>query len=430
MIEAIAHATGCSIPQFSPPELPALQRWARSGLMALTRPADGAPLLPARDYCGRISEITQAANALARLAGMAANIDESVVSERAALLGLTGKGAVSANGSCHMVRACDGWLAVNLPREDDYALLPAWLGREVPGNVWRHIEAAAAPQACNKMVEAAQILGLAVAKANDAFAPPPVVVRMGAPDTRRRKAPLVLDLSSLWAGPLCGAVLAQAGADVIKLEGRSRPDGARFGNAAFFARLNFAKRMLALDLPQERATLAELFAAADVVIESARPRVLAQWGFELADIYKANPHLTWISITAYGRESARANWVGFGDDIAAAAGLVAETQWGPMFIGDALADPLTGIAAAAAGFASLAAGGGFLVDASLFASARFVAEAPPIDERCSLERSDGRWIVHGEGWSEAMLEPFAKPVSGRAGALGAESENVLREILG
>ena len=72
----------------------------------------------------------------------------------------------------------------------------------------------------------------------------------------------------------------------------------------------------------------------------------------------------WVSITAYGRHGAAAGRIGFGDDVAVAAGLVASDpgSGSPVFCGDALADPLTGIAAALLVLDGLAAGGGRLLD--------------------------------------------------------------------
>jgi crotonobetainyl-CoA:carnitine CoA-transferase CaiB-like acyl-CoA transferase len=128
-----------------------------------------------------------------------------------------------------------------------------------------------------------------------------------------------------------------------------------------------------LDLPRDLDALRDLLARADIVIESARPRVFEHWGISLKDVFASNPHLIWVSITAYGREGARANWVGFGDEVAAAAGLITERAGQPMFVGDAIADPLAGLGAAASAFACLGAGGGFLVEANLFAAAAFVA---------------------------------------------------------
>jgi crotonobetainyl-CoA:carnitine CoA-transferase CaiB-like acyl-CoA transferase len=429
MLEAITKATGCTIAPCPTWDTSPLQRWARSGLMALTGPRDAAPHIATLDYLGRIQELAYGVEAFARAAGMTARVDGSVITERAAWLGLKRDGALSANGKCRMIRVRDGWLAVNLPRDDDWAAMPAWLGREIANDDWRTIEESTRDQSRNKLAEDAQLLGLAVAAVGDAYTPSPLITRMGRSSKRRKTKPLVLDLSSLWAGPLCGALLAEAGADVIKIESRSRPDGARFGDADFFDRLNAGKRMLALDFQKDRDILRKLFAAADIVIESARPRVLAQWGFSLSDIFKTNSDLIWVSVTGYGRESARANWVGFGDDVAAAAGLVANGSDSPMFIGDAIADPLAGLVAAASAFACLATGGGFLVDASLFAAATFIATTPPIKEAATIEQYDGAWMQRGSGWSEPVLQPRAISTHARAHPLGADSDTILQTVL-
>ena len=91
---------------------------------------------------------------------------------------------------------------------------------------------------------------------------------------------LVVDLSALWAGPLCGDLLAAAGATVVKVESPSRPDGARRGPAAFFDLLNWRKQSVALDLQRAEGPrlLHALVQRADVVIEASRPRALAQLG--------------------------------------------------------------------------------------------------------------------------------------------------------
>ena len=79
-----------------------------------------------------------------------------VLTERARLLGLAEPGRVSANGSCRMVRAADGWLAVNLPRESDLEAVPAWLGDEVRGDPWAAIEKTARTRSAEGMVEDAE----------------------------------------------------------------------------------------------------------------------------------------------------------------------------------------------------------------------------------------------------------------------------------
>src|SRR4029453_19173112 len=96
------------------------------------------------------------------------------------------------------------------------------------------------------------------------------------------RPPLVVDLSSLWAGPLCAHLLGLQGARVVKVESTGRPDGARRGPAAFFDLLHGGPRGVARDLrdPAGAACLRRLLAAADVVVEASRPRALRQLGIE------------------------------------------------------------------------------------------------------------------------------------------------------
>ena len=135
---------------------------------------------------------------------------------------------------------------------------------------------------------------------------------------------MVVDLSSMWAGPLCARLLGLAGAQVIKVESADRPDGARAGDRRFFDWLHAGHRSVVVDFRSEsgRAALAALLETADVVIEASRPRALAAFG--LAP--ETTPHRdgqVWLSITGYGR--AEADRVAFGDDAAVAGGLVGWT---------------------------------------------------------------------------------------------------------
>jgi crotonobetainyl-CoA:carnitine CoA-transferase CaiB-like acyl-CoA transferase len=162
-----------------------------------------------------------------------------------------------------------------------------------------------------------------------------------------------VDLSSLWAGPLAGRLLAEWGADVIKVEDPGRPDGIRGGAPAFYRQLNAAKQHRSLSLPDAIPLLED----ADVVITSARPRVWDQLGV---------PRLpgTWVQITGYGRTGPWRDRVAFGDDAAVAGGLITPGD-PPAFIGDAIADPLTGMVAAWAALAGWQAGGGVIVDIAM-----------------------------------------------------------------
>lgn len=275
---------------------------------------------------------------------------------RARLLGLPPPGRVSANGACRLIRAADGWLAVNLPRASDRDLVPALLGEDCgAGDPWPVLEAMLPHRPAQEVVVQAALLGLAVARVGEAdggFAgrspggPPGGGTHVPSPSVRPwERAPRVADLSVLWAGPLCGALLAQAGCEVLKADTLQRPDTTAERSPAFDALLNGAKRRWRMDRedPADRVRLRELLAGADVVITNARPRALHWLEGALP------PGCLWIAIRAHA-DPAR---IGFGDDCAAAGGLV-DRQDGPLFLGDAVADPLTGLTAAAAAFRALA----------------------------------------------------------------------------
>ena len=108
-----------------------------------------------------------------------------------------------------------------------------------------------------------------------------------------------------------------------------------------------------------------LLDSADIVLESARPRALAQLGFDASAWVDARPGRLWASITGYGREH---EWIAFGDDAAIAAGLAfgpGGADSPPRFCADAIADPLTGLTTAVAILALHSAGRGGLLSLAL-----------------------------------------------------------------
>lgn len=277
-------------------------------------------------------------------------------------------GQVSCNGTCRLTPAADGWVAVNLARAEDAALVPAWLELDGGEAAWPAIEAAIATRTCADLVARGALLGLPVAAVGEtrASAMEPPVLPLGAPGAQAEDL-RVLDLSALWAGPACGAILAATGATVTKVESRSRPDPTWTATPAFGRRLNGGKLHLSLDFgaPDDRARLMALAAEAHVLITSGRPRAFAGLGLPPEAVFAANPALVWVAITGHGWTGAGAERVAFGDDAAAAGGLVSWAEGTPAFLGDALADPITALAAAAGALRALEAGGGVLVDASL-----------------------------------------------------------------
>jgi len=375
-----------------PPTGPARARWLASGLAELTGPADGEPIAPARDYASRLDALVRTTQAFAAVLGAAPpSLRLDLYTERAADLGLRRGGYVSAGGAARMLRCADDWAVVNLARPEDLDVFEAWIGEPRGDAHWTTLSRGAGRLDVETFVSNGRLLGLPLARVaaptDEQLAARPEQAE-GAPGIHRW-APagpprdpaklVVVDLSGLWAGPLCGRLFAELGAKVIKVESMTRPDGAREGSPAFFARMNGGKQCVTFDFRAEsgRLALRTLIERADVVIEAARPRAMAQLGIDPVAITRSRPHTVWISLTAYGRTGPWSNAVGFGDDCAVAAGVVVRDAAGaPMFVGDALADPIAGLMATAAGFAVLAAGGGALVDVSLREAALFVAQAP------------------------------------------------------
>ena len=238
-------------------------------------------------------------------------------------------------------------------------------------------------------------MGLPIARLGDVPAPPRPwsVARSNAPGSRRLALAdaVVVDLSSLWAGPLASSILGAAGARVIKVESTTRPDRSRQATPAFFDLLNGGKESVVLDFtaPDGRRSLKWLLERADIVIEASRPRALRQLGLDAEQIRTSRQ--TWVHLTGYGRTDPAQHWVAFGDDAAIAGGLVDWRADGtPRFLGDAIADPLTGLHGAYAAVDVFLRGGG-LIDIALARTAAYVrtfhdVASGPIEPNAPRER--------------------------------------------
>ncbi len=340
---------------------------------------------------GVLSHARRAADALRALTGVAVDADE-IVTGRAALLGLAPNGRISAGGATRLMPSRDGWCALTLSRPDDVEAVPALLETDtITEDPWPAVQQWVAGRDAAALTDRARLLGLPAATLGETAAAPPRISTLG------RSAPprglsdlLVVDLSSMWAGPLCGQLLAQAGATVVKVESPARPDGTRAGPPRFFDWMNGGKLSYAADF-DEPAALRTILAAADVVIESSRAAALERRGLGPRDATPRDGRV-WLRITGHGADGERAGWVAFGDDAAVSGGLVGTADDGPVFFGDAIADPLTGLHAALAVVYSLSRGGGELIEMSMAAIAATYAALPAgTDEnRCAAPRPPQR----------------------------------------
>jgi hypothetical protein len=314
------------------------------------------------------------------LGGCVAVDADEILTGRAGLLGIAPAGRVSAGGSTRLLAASDGWCALTLSRDEDVETLPAFLERsDQPADPWPVLAAAAADRGAAGFVARARLLDLPAAVLGEVSAASPRFEPSGQRAESTLSGLLVADLSSMWAGPLCGHLLAAAGATVVKVEGRNRTDGTRRGDPAFFDWMNSSKLSYAIGFRDDE--LRPLLEVADVVIEGSRPAALSRRGLGARQVH-GRPGRVWLRITGYGTEGERASRIAFGDDAAVAGGLVGTADVRctkdsrPVFIGDAIADPLTGLAAALAVLDALGRGGGEIVEVALAEVAATYAALP------------------------------------------------------
>src|SRR5712691_3888916 len=147
----------------------------------------------------------------------------------------------------------------------------------------------------------------------------------------------VLDFSTLLPGPMATLLLAEAGAEVVKIERPGRGEEMR-GHApkwgpdsVSFALLNRGKRSVALDLkdPADRAGLAPLVERADVIVEQFRPGVMARLGLGYDAVAKINPRIVYCSISGYGQTSPKRDVAGHDLNYIGDAGLLALSMGDP-----------------------------------------------------------------------------------------------------
>ena len=351
----------------------------------------------------------------------------TLLGERAALLGLPRPfGGKSCSGASRLLSCDDGCIAVSLPRESDWELLPAWLEADQV-DCWLGVQESLRTRSMDRMLDRGRLLGLAV---SDASAPPGVtslgpLKAVNNHAQARARRPVVVDLSVLWAGPLCAQLLGLAGAHVIKVESTTRPDGARLGNQHFYGLLNQGKRSVALnfDDPNQARVLHRLLEGADIVIESSRPRALKQLGVCPDELVNRREGLAWVSITGYGREEPEANWIAFGDDAGAAAGLsylMKMATGNYEFAGDAIADPLTGIEAAWRAWNAWRGGRSKLIS---------LAMKDVVGWYLSRLGEGSQFIEKFAGWwcAKPATVP-TRPITGRVEPLGACTMDVIQEF--
>ncbi len=249
----------------------------------------------------------------------------------------------------------------------------------------------------------------------------------------------VLELGSFIAGPSAGRILADLGAEVLKVE---PPEGddlrnwstpAPDGTSWWFKSHNRNKRFLCFDLHRERdrKIVREIALRCDVVLENFRPGRMAEWGLGADELRRERPDLIYVSISGFGQDGPYAKRAGFGNIAEAMGGLryiTGDPQGPPMRIGISLGDELAALYAALGVLAALIArdrdGKGDRIDVSLIESCFSLMEGilPEYKALGKIRERDGNRI--------AITAPnnVYPTADGKWFAIGANAPSVFRRF--
>jgi formyl-CoA transferase len=250
----------------------------------------------------------------------------------------------------------------------------------------------------------------------------------------------VIDLSRVLGGPYCGQMLADHGAEVIKIEppqgDETRTWGPPFdkeGISAYFAGINRNKRTIALDLskPEGREVLLKLLADADVLIDNFKTGTMEKWGIGYADMLaKKFPRLVHARVSGFGADGPMGGFPGYDAMVQASSGLVSvngSAEGGPVRIGVPVVDLSTGMNATIGILMALyernRSGKGQFVDATLYDSA--IALHQPHAPNYFSAGLKPKLV----GNSHGSLAPYSNfPTKGRNIVVGAGNDGQFRKL--
>jgi formyl-CoA transferase len=250
----------------------------------------------------------------------------------------------------------------------------------------------------------------------------------------------VVDLSRVLGGPYCGQMLADHGAEVIKVEppqgDETRLWGPPFdpeGISAYFAGINRNKRTIALDLskPEGRDVLLKLLEQADVLIDNFKTGTMEKWGIGYADtLSKKFPRLIHARVSGFGADGPLGGFPGYDAMVQASSGLVSvngSPESGPVRIGVPVVDLSTGMNACIGILMALyernRSGKGQFVDATLYDSA--IALHQPHAPNYFVAGAKPKLV----GNSHGSLAPYSNfPTKGRNIVVGAGNDGQFRKL--
>jgi crotonobetainyl-CoA:carnitine CoA-transferase CaiB-like acyl-CoA transferase len=168
----------------------------------------------------------------------------------------------------------------------------------------------------------------------------------------------VLDFTRVLAGPYATRILADFGAEVIKIQSKKSATGADSDTSSYYNMWNRNKRSITLDMdyPEARELFLRLTALSDVVIENFSPRVMSNWGMTYGKLKEVKPDLIMVSMSGMGQTGPWKDFVAFGPTIHALSGLTCLSSFSkdtPIGLGFAYADAIAGLYAVVAILAAL-----------------------------------------------------------------------------
>jgi crotonobetainyl-CoA:carnitine CoA-transferase CaiB-like acyl-CoA transferase len=250
----------------------------------------------------------------------------------------------------------------------------------------------------------------------------------------------VIDLSRVLGGPYCGQMLADHGAEVIKVEppqgDETRGWGPPFdeeGISAYFAGINRNKRKIALDLskPQGRDILLKLLEQADVLIDNFKTGTMEKWGIGYDTLSKKFPRLVHARVSGFGADGPLGGFPGYDAMVQASSGLVSvngSPESGPVRIGVPVVDLSTGMNACIGILMALyeraRSGNGQFIDATLYDSALALHQPHAPNYFMAGQKPK----LHGN--SHGNLAPYANfPTKGRNIVVGAGNDAQFRKLV-
>lgn len=251
----------------------------------------------------------------------------------------------------------------------------------------------------------------------------------------------VLELGQLIAGPYCGQVLADFGAEVVKVEPPGKGDAMRqwgeadqeSGDPLWWNVIGRNKQSLTLDLRKQRGqdVLRQLAKHADVIIENFRPGTMERWGLSYDELSRHNPKLVMVRVTGFGQDGPYATRAGFASVCEAMGGLRYLSGYPdrpPVRVGISIGDTLAGLHAALGTMMALhqreRSGQGQVVDSSIFESVLAMMEnlIPEYARAGKVRKRSGSFLPK-------IAPSNAYPArDGRDVIIGANQDTVFRRL--